>query len=283
MSDEHHVRAIAGRSSLRHFRSLDGLRLEGTVVVPSVDGAQTAVLVHGGGVNRDEGGFFTRLADGLAAVGVASLRFDFRAHGESEGDQKELTLAGVANDIRAAVEHARATIGDRLVHLIGASFGGGITALFASRHPDLVRTLVLFNPLLNYKRRFIDEKPYWTADHIDEDAARELTQNGFIPHSPSFKLGRPLLNELFVVQPDRLLGEIVTPTLTIHGTRDTFIPVEGSRGYVPAFKVEARLLEIEGAQHGFAVHDDPEYRDPQTQEWQAFVIRSVADWVLVHP
>ncbi len=33
------------------------------------------------------------------------------------------------------------------------------------------------------------------------------------------------------------------------------------------------------AQHGFAVHHDPMYRDPQIQKWQAFVIRSVAEWL----
>jgi len=27
------------------------------------------------------------------------------------------------------------------------------------------------------------------------------------------------------------------------------------------------------------VHDDPQYRDPQTLEWQAFVVRSVVGWL----
>jgi uncharacterized protein len=45
------------------------------------------------------------------------------------------------------------------------------------------------------------------------------------------------------------------------------------------FTVEHKLVEIEGAQHGFAVHDDPKYLNPQSQEWQAFVIRTVADWI----
>jgi hypothetical protein len=49
------------------------------------------------------GGFFARLALGLAAAGVASLRFDFRAHGVSEGRQEDVTLAGIVNDILAAV------------------------------------------------------------------------------------------------------------------------------------------------------------------------------------
>jgi hypothetical protein len=38
-------------------------------------------------------------------------------------------------------------------------------------------------------------------------------------------------------------------------------------------------VEIEDSQHGFAVHDDPQYLVPQSREWQAFVIRMVAEWV----
>ena len=48
------------------FRSLDGLRLLGTLIAaPVAADGNAAVLVHGGGVTRDEGGFFTRLAAGL--------------------------------------------------------------------------------------------------------------------------------------------------------------------------------------------------------------------------
>ena len=66
------------------FRSLDGIRLRGTLVIPSEVSANPTVLVHGGGVTRHEGGFFTRLASRLAEGGIPSLRFDFRGHGESE-------------------------------------------------------------------------------------------------------------------------------------------------------------------------------------------------------
>jgi pimeloyl-ACP methyl ester carboxylesterase len=267
------------RTRLTEFRSLDGLLLRGSVVIPVGSLGGAAVLVHGGGVTRDEGGFFTRLADGLAGSGVASLRFDLRGHGQSEGRQEELTLSGIVNDIRAAVAHARDVTGSDPVDVIGVSFSGGISALFASRYPDQVRRLVLLNPLIDYKKRFIDDKPYWSDDRIDETAGRELAERGFLAHSPTFKLGRPLLNEIFQLRPDRAMGEITTPTLVVHGTRDTFIPVDSSRTYVQLVRGPARLLEIDGAQHGFAVHDDPQYADPQTGQWQAFVIRSIAEWL----
>lgn len=67
---------------------------------------------------------------------------------------------------------------------------------------------------------------------------------GFLVHSSTFKLGRPLLTEVFYLQPRTVLGDIRAPTLT----------------------VEHRLIGVDGAQHGFAVHDDPHYANPQSQQ-----------------
>jgi len=262
------------------FRSFDGLRLAGTLTFPSSASSSATVLVHGGGVTRDEGGFFTRLAAGLSEAGIASLRFDLRGHGQSDGRQQDLTLASVANDILAAIAHLIDRLGSASpVNLVGTSFAGGISAYVAAHSPSEIRKLVLFNPLINYKKRFIDDKPYWHNDRIDNAAGQELSTNGYLPHSPTFVLGRPLLNEVFHLRPDEAISEITTPTLVVHGTKDTFIPVESSRECVQRIQAEARLVEVEGAQHGFAVHEDPQYLNPQTKMWQAFVISTVSKWL----
>ncbi|MBP2323788.1 alpha-beta hydrolase superfamily lysophospholipase [Kibdelosporangium banguiense] len=267
------------RATSTTFRTFDGLQLAGTLVAPDVETDQALVLIHGGGVTREEGGFFRRLAEGVAEAGVASLRFDLRGHGESEGRQEDLTLSAILNDIQAAIAHVRNEISATSVSLLGVSFAGGICGYFTAKRPELVDRLVLGNPLLNYKKRFIDDKPYWHDDQINEETGKELAEQGFVAHSPTFKLGRALLNEVFWLQPHTVLGEIKTPTLIIHGTKDTFIPVESSRTAVRELRCEHQLVEIKGAQHGFAVHDDPTYANPQSQEWQAFVIRTVAEWL----
>jgi alpha-beta hydrolase superfamily lysophospholipase len=259
----------------------DGLRLAGTLVTPSHATGRGVVLVHGGGATRNEAGFFVRLANGLAEAGVASLRFDLRGHGESEGRQEDLTLTAILNDIDTALDHVRTATDATRLSLLAVSFSGGIAAYFAAKRPDALYRLVLGNPLLNYKKRFIDDKPYWSDDQISEEAGRELAEQGFVAHSPTFKLGRPLLNEVFWLQPHTVLGQIATPTLIVHGTKDTFVPIDSSRAAAAQLSAPHRLVEIEGAQHGFAVHDDPTYADPQSQEWQAFVIRTVAAWLTV--
>lgn len=260
-------------------RTLDGLNLAGTLVAPDVEAERAVVLIHGGGVTREEGGFFTRLAVGLGEAGVASLRFDLRGHGESEGRQEDLTLAAILNDIRVALAFVRGEIGVEHVSLLGASFGGGICGYYAAKRPAEVHRLVLLNPQFNYKWRTIDSRSYWSNDYLDDEVARQLAESGYIQFTPTLRHGRAILNEVFWLEPHTVIGEIAAPTLIVHGTKDTFVPIESSRQAASQLTAEHKLVEIDGAQHGFAVHEDPQYLNPQSQAWQAFVIRTVADWL----
>jgi uncharacterized protein len=136
--------------------------------------------------------------------------------------QEDLTLCAVANDIGAAVSHVRRQVGNvRAVHLYETSFSGGICVFWAARRPGALDSLTLANPLLDYRTRFIDDKPYWHDGRIDEEAAAMLAAQGFVAHSLSFRLGRPLLNEVFYVEPRKMLGELEIPVLFVHGTADT--------------------------------------------------------------
>ncbi|MGW4412823.1 alpha/beta hydrolase [Nonomuraea sp. NPDC004702] len=261
------------------FRTLDGQQLAGTLVTPDEPPEHAVVLVHGGGVTRHESGFFTRMARGLGEHSLASLRFDLRGHGESEGRQEELTLSIILNDIRAALQHLRETTGADRLSLLGTSFGGGISGYYAAHRPDEVTRLVLLNPQLDYKKRTIDSRPFWHDDYLDEDVARQLSEQGSITFTPTLKHGRPLLNEVFWLKPNTALGAIKAPTLIVHGTRDTLVPIESSRSALPRFTAPCDLVEVQGAQHTFAVHNDPQYRNPQTQAWQAAVVQTVARWL----
>jgi alpha-beta hydrolase superfamily lysophospholipase len=259
--------------------TLDGLHLAATLVQPDQPSSRAVVLIHGGSVTREEGGFFTRLAAGLRAAGVASLRFDLRGHGESEGRQEDLTLAMVLNDIRVAIERVQGEPGIGSVSLLGTSFGGGICAYYAAKRPNEVARLVLLNPQLDYKKRSIDDRPFWQDDHLTPEAAQQLAAQGYLAFGPKLRHGRAFFNEAFWFDVPSVLGDITAPTLLVHGTGDTLVPIDRTRAQLPRFRCEHRLVEIEGAQHGFAVHDDPQYREPQSQAWQAEVINEVTGWI----
>ncbi|MEW1694265.1 alpha/beta hydrolase [Streptomyces sp. NPDC093249] len=257
------------------FRSLDGTALFGTVCSAEAP-VGMAVLVHGSGVTREEGGFFTRLAAALAASGVTSLRFDLRAHGASGGRESELTIASVTNDIRAASDRLHAHTGrPGPVHVIAASFSGGAAALHAAHRPGDVDKLVLLNPRLDYKERYVTSRPGWSDDYLSKDTAMRLDEQGFTEKSP-FELNRALLNEVFYLDTPAILAGVRAPVLMVHGTADTFVPIESSRRHRPMFGGPVELVELDGAQHGFAVHDDPQYLHPQSQAWQREVIGRVS-------
>ncbi len=64
------------------------------MTIPQKKTRNCIILCHGITVNKEEGGIFTNLAKKLAKVGFAVFRFDFRGHGESEGDSINLTVTG---------------------------------------------------------------------------------------------------------------------------------------------------------------------------------------------
>ena len=87
------------------MKSADGLKLPGTMCVPRAPRG-AVVLVHGGaGMDRHKGGLFDRFSAVLAKERLASLRFDHRLYLGTKDESLELSLAGIENDIRAALRH----------------------------------------------------------------------------------------------------------------------------------------------------------------------------------
>ncbi|MEK8143616.1 dienelactone hydrolase family protein [Streptomyces sp. M10(2022)] len=66
-----------------------------------------------------------------------------------------------------------------------------------------------------------------------------------------------MLNEVFYLDTPMILAAVRAPVLIVHGTADTFVPVESSRRHKSMFGGPVELVELDGAQHGFAVRDDP--------------------------
>lgn len=72
------------------------------------------------------------IAKALASMGVASIRFDFNAHGQSEGKFIDMTLANEVSDAKAVVEYVHTLKYVTDVALIGHSQGGVIAGLLAA-------------------------------------------------------------------------------------------------------------------------------------------------------
>lgn len=76
------------------------------------------------------------LAKGLAAAGIASIRFDFDGHGKSEGRMQDMTVEKEIADARAVWEYARSLPYVSSIGLLGHSQGGVIASMTAERLAD---------------------------------------------------------------------------------------------------------------------------------------------------
>lgn len=131
-----------------------GLSLAGTFVVPDGSGPFPAVLFVSGSGPQDRDELimghrpFLVLADHLARHGIASLRFDDRGFGESEGDHMGSTVADFATDVEAGLAFllAQPEVDRQSVGILGHSEGGVSGPLAAVARKDLGFLVLLAPP-----------------------------------------------------------------------------------------------------------------------------------------
>lgn len=139
------------------FLAADGTsRLAATLTVPDGDGPHPAALliVGSGPVDRDSDhrslalGITRQLAVALATAGIASLRFDKRGVGASEGSHLEATFIDARDDAAAALAAMRALpeLDAANLSVIGHSEGAMHAAALAAANPDLVGVVLLSGP-----------------------------------------------------------------------------------------------------------------------------------------
>jgi alpha-beta hydrolase superfamily lysophospholipase len=120
----------------------DGLTLYGTLALPTESEGPfpAALFLHGSGpVDRDgnaaglEMDAYRQLAHALARAGIASLRFDKRGVGDSEGDASLASRTDLVDDARAALEGLRSQpeIDPARCVLIGHSEGAYLAPILA--------------------------------------------------------------------------------------------------------------------------------------------------------
>ncbi len=122
-----------------------GCRLLGIATLPEIS-AETGVLILTGGPQYRAGSHrqFTLLARQLAGAGYASLRFDYRGMGDSEGDARN--FEAVDDDIRTAIDcFLGQALSVRRVVIWGLCDAAS-AALYYAHSDARVSGLILLNP-----------------------------------------------------------------------------------------------------------------------------------------
>jgi uncharacterized protein len=247
--------------------SVDGIRLDAVLHLP--DGRPSRALVilaHGITVDLHEGGMFVRLADRLCELGLAAIRFSFRGHGNSEGSQRGVTIAGEMLDLQAATEYAIQAHPDPL-SIVAASFGAVPTAISLPYLEDHLTGLVLWNPVLDLRHTFLDPQLPWGLENFAPERQNELRQHGFLLVDGEFQLGRVLFEEFAHYKPEEYFVSSGVPALVIHGDRDSYVSYEVARR--AAARPRCEFHTVRGSDHGFDSRDREDEAIRVTVDWLA--------------
>ena len=99
---------------------------------------QPLVLLHGAfsAIGSSFGNMIPGLAKRRQVIG-----FDLQGHGRTADIDRPLTVEGMADDVAAALSE----LGIEQADILGYSNGGSVALHFATRHPQMVRKLVLMS------------------------------------------------------------------------------------------------------------------------------------------
>lgn len=193
---------------IKHFFQSDGLRIAGTLHLPSVSHPPLVVGCHGL-FSSMQSPKQIALANGFVKRNIAYLRLDHRGCGESEGVFEEVTtLEGRSKDITDAVFSLKKeeNLGEQL-GLFGSSFGGAAVLRAAKKLPTQA-IAVLATPLS------IRTDSHW-AKILSESKKIHPEARNITPENLEYDLARNL--------------DDISNILILHGEQDNVVPVENAR------------------------------------------------------
>ena len=129
--------------------SIDGDHGKLSAIIQRPDGCSSypmVMLLHGFTSSKEDP-IITHLADGLEKNGIASIRFDFNGHGESEGRFQDMTVPNEIEDAKKVYAYVKALPDVTSVSIAGHSQGGVVTSMTAGElGTDKVKAIVLLAP-----------------------------------------------------------------------------------------------------------------------------------------
>lgn len=202
------------------------------------------MLLHGFGGSK-EGPMFDFIADSLAKYGIASIRFDFNGHGQSDGEFKDMTVPNEIADAQKVYEYVKTLPYVSKIGVLGHSQGGVVASMLAGNlGKKNIKAVVLMAP----------------AAVLRDDAIRGNTMGkSYDPLNPPetvelfgrIKLGRQYIKTAFSLPIYETAVKYQGPALILHGTADRVVPYTYGERYHQIWK-KSYIEIMQGCDHGFA-------------------------------
>lgn len=232
--------------------TIDGAkgRLSAVIQKPVLQAGQQCpmvILCHGFTGNK-EAKLLTLVADSLQAHGIASIRFDFNGHGESEGDFQEMTVVNEIEDAKQVYRYVRDLRYVSQVAIAGHSQGGVVAAMTAGELTEsALSAVVLFAPagvIRDDAIRGLSPSMQFMADVNPLDPPEYIELHG------GLRLGRNYVKTAQTLPIYQTARHYQGPALVIHGTADRIVPYPYGERFHEQWP-DSRYELLDGFDHGF--------------------------------
>ena len=186
-------------------------------------GGRAVLMAHGlMGDKNEYKDTLALLADRLEAAGAASLRIDFRGHGDSARPLAEFSLASQIQDLAAAVRWLLER-GHSELTLFGYSFGAPPVLALACLYPEHVRRCVLLSPVTDYKSSFVEPNTPWNREHFGRERLLAGIRGGGLALEQGYTLSPAALTEMLLCDIPALARAAACPITIFHGDCDRYV------------------------------------------------------------
>ncbi len=228
----------------------NGLELIGELLLPSENGLCPALCICHGipatTCNPEDKGYY-KLAQRFCAAGFATLIFNFRGAGKSQGN---FDIMGWSCDLQAAIDflYAHEKIDKTRLGLLGFS-GGAAVSVYVASHNSRVSSLVTcacpadFGPLAHM------ENVNSTIQHFRQIGA--IRDGDFPPSIEEWLTGFKVISPINWI--DRISPR---PLLLVHGDADEVVPLRQAHKLYQKAKQPKDLAIIHGAKHKLRLEEE---------------------------
>jgi uncharacterized protein len=234
------------------FTDPSGHQISGILVSPTGGTDRLAVLCHGFLSNKNSA--TNRALTGiLLPHGIATLRFDFFGHGDSEGPFEQLTV-GIAVQQTLAALGLAASHGYRKIGLVGSSFGGLVAILAAGQFGT--EAAGAFDLTCLALKCPVSDLAAMLREEFGATGMRQWETTNTIPNITGGPARIPLLFSFYEDCAHHVAYEapkaVTLPTLIVHGDADECVPVAQSQRLQEFLGGKTSLVVLAGADHHFS-------------------------------
>ncbi len=261
------------------FPTADGFNLKAIISLPK-KARKMVLMCHGISSHKQEYlDMFPRLAELLFKQDIGAIRFDFRGHGDSSGNNTDFSIVSQIIDLDTIVNSLRQheEFKDIPFSFVGVSFGGAPGIIYQKIY-NCFQEISLFAPVLSFEKTFVSPITSWGKTNFNNKAWLKAKKTGSILLDGEFEVSLRLLTEFLLIEPLLFLSEIKVPLQIFHGDKDSLVPASITEKIAKDYPaIDVRLIEDMG--HGLYVDGDDEGETKESLLIQEHYFKTTLDFL----